>query len=84
MMQDGSCKCSESEHNVLSVPPTMTAMQESQWIELFPIASLANIARIFHLKRKIGQSYHNRICMSNLKLLKPMVIIYTPTQRYHL
>ena len=26
----------------LSVPPTMTKMQESQWVEHFPIASLGN------------------------------------------
>ena len=42
MMYNGSCECSKSELNYLSVPPTMTAMQESQWIEHFPIASLAN------------------------------------------
>ena len=40
MMQNGSCEWSKSELNVLSVPPTMTAMQESQWVEHFPIASL--------------------------------------------
>ena len=44
MMQNGSCECSKSELNVLSVPPTMTAMQESQWVEHFPIASLTNNA----------------------------------------
>ena len=44
MMQNGSCECSKSELNLLSVPPTMTAMQESQWIEHFSIASLANNA----------------------------------------
>ena len=46
MMQNGSCECSKSELNVLSVPPTMTAMQESQWVEHFPIASLTNNAPI--------------------------------------
>ena len=46
MMQNGSCECSKSELNVLSVPPTMTAMQESQWVEHFPIASLTNNASI--------------------------------------
>ena len=45
-MQNGSCECSKSELNVLSVPPTMTAMQESQWVEHFPIASLTNNAPI--------------------------------------
>ena len=44
MMQNGSCEYSKSELNVLSVPPTMTAMQESQWVEHFPIASLTNNA----------------------------------------
>ena len=46
MMQNGSCECSKSELNVLPVPPTMTAMQESQWVEHFPGASLANNAPI--------------------------------------
>ena len=46
MMQTGSCECSKSELHVLSVPPTMTAMQESQWVEHFPIASLTNNAPI--------------------------------------
>ena len=46
MMQNGSCECSKSELHVLSVPPTMTAVQESQWIEHFPIASLTNNAPI--------------------------------------
>ena len=46
MMQNGSCECSKSELHVLSVPPTMTAMQESQWIEHFPLASLTNNAPI--------------------------------------
>ena len=46
MMQKGSSECSKSELNVLSVPPTMTAMQESQWVEHFPIASLTNNAPI--------------------------------------
>ena len=42
MMQSGSCECSKSELDVLSVPPTMTTMQESQWVEHFPVASLGN------------------------------------------
>ena len=45
-MQDGSCECSKSELDVQSVPPTMTAMQESQWTEHFPISSLNNNAPI--------------------------------------
>ena len=45
-MQNGSCECSKSELHVISLPPTMTAMQESQWIEHFPIASLTNNAPI--------------------------------------
>ena len=32
MMQSGSCECSKSELDVLTVPPTMTTMQESQWV----------------------------------------------------
>ena len=46
MMQNGSCECSKSELNVLSVPPTMASMEESQWVEHFPIASLTNNAPI--------------------------------------
>ena len=46
MMQNSSCECSKSELIVLSVPPTMTAMQESQWVEHFPVASLTNNAPI--------------------------------------
>ena len=46
MMQNGSCECSKSELDVLSVPPTMTAMEESQWTEHFPISSLNNNAPI--------------------------------------
>ena len=46
MMQNGSYECSESELNVLSLPPTMTAMQESHWFEHFPIAFLSNNAPI--------------------------------------
>ena len=41
-MQSGSCECSKTELDVLSVPPTMTSMQETQWVEHFPIASIAN------------------------------------------
>ena len=41
-MQSGSCECSKTELDVLSVPPTMTSMQESQWVEHFPVASIAN------------------------------------------
>ena len=46
MIQNGSFECSKSELNVLSVTHTMKAMQESQWIEHFSIASLANNAPI--------------------------------------
>jgi hypothetical protein len=46
MMQNGSCECSKSELDVVSVPPTMTSMQESQWIEHFPVAPLSNYAPI--------------------------------------
>ena len=75
---NGSCECSKSELNVLSVPPTMTAMQESQWVEHFPIASLTNNAPIEFVippQTNIGQIYHNRICMSNSKSSKPMVML---------
>ena len=40
MIQLGSCECSKTELDMSSVPPTMTAMQDTQWIEFHPIASL--------------------------------------------
>ena len=39
-MQNGSCECSKSELDMHSVPPTMTTMQDSQWMNYHPIASL--------------------------------------------
>lgn len=45
-MHDGSCECSKTELDVLSVPPTMVTMQESQWTEYFPVSSLNNNAPI--------------------------------------
>jgi hypothetical protein len=45
-MQHGSCKCSETEFDVTSVPHTMTAMQEAQWTEHYPISALNNSALI--------------------------------------
>lgn len=46
MMQRGSCECSKTELNVSAVPPTMTAMQEGQWTEHYPISALDNNAPI--------------------------------------
>ena len=46
MMQHGSCECSKTELDVLAVPPTMTAMQDGQWTEHYPIAALNNTAPI--------------------------------------
>ncbi|XP_045183462.2 uncharacterized protein F54H12.2-like [Mercenaria mercenaria] len=46
MMQHGSCECSKSELDVTSVPPTMTAMQDGQWTEHYPISALNNSAPI--------------------------------------
>ena len=40
IMQNGSCQCSKSELDMHSVPPTMTTMQDSQWMNYHPIASL--------------------------------------------
>ena len=39
-MQSGSCECSKSELDMQTVPPTLTTMQDSQWIDYHPIASL--------------------------------------------
>lgn len=39
-MQSGSCECSKTELEMQSVPPTMTTMQETQWTDYHPIASL--------------------------------------------
>ena len=41
-MQNGSCECSKSEMEMHSVPLTITTMQDSQWMEYHPIASLDN------------------------------------------
>lgn len=46
MLQDDSCECSKPELDVQYVPPTVTAMQDSQWSEHFPISSLNNNAPI--------------------------------------
>jgi hypothetical protein len=46
MMQHGSCECSKTELDVTSVPPTMTAMQDAQWTEHYPISALNNSAPI--------------------------------------
>ena len=45
-MQHGSCECSKTELDVSVVPPTMTAMQEGQWTEHYPISALDNNAPI--------------------------------------
>ena len=65
MMQSGSCECSKTELDVLSVPPTMTSMQESQWVEHFPIASIANDSPIEFIipPQSFGQIYHSPTCM---------------------
>ena len=39
-MQSGSCECSKTELEMQAVPPTMTTMQETQWTDYHPIASL--------------------------------------------
>lgn len=45
-MQHGSCECSKTELDVSSVPPTMSAMQDGQWTEHYPISALTNSAPI--------------------------------------
>lgn len=46
MIRSDSCECSKSSLDVTAVPPTMTVMHESQWVEHHPIASLNNTAPI--------------------------------------
>ena len=46
MMQHGSCECSKTELDVKHVPPTMTAIQDGQWTEHYPLSSLNNTAPI--------------------------------------
>ena len=41
-MQLGSCDCSKTELDLQAVPPTMTTMQDCQWVDYHPIASLDN------------------------------------------
>ena len=45
-MQHGSCECSKTELDVKYVPPTMTAIQDGQWTEHYPLSSLNNPAPI--------------------------------------
>ena len=40
MMLSGSCEYSNTELEMQAVPPTMTTMQETQWTDYHPIASL--------------------------------------------
>ena len=40
MIQIGSCDCSKTEIEMESVPPTMTTMEDTQWTDYHPIASL--------------------------------------------
>ena len=45
-MQNGSCECSKSELDVLSVPPTNTSMHSFEWTTHYPIAPIDNSAPI--------------------------------------
>ena len=40
MLQIGSCDCTKTELDLKSIPPTMTTMQDTQWVDYHPIASL--------------------------------------------
>ena len=40
MIQIGSCDCSKTEIEMQAVPPTMTTMEDTQWTDYHPIASL--------------------------------------------
>ena len=40
MMQLGSCDCSKTDLDLQAVPPTMTTVQDSQWVDFHPIASM--------------------------------------------
>lgn len=40
MIQIGSCDCSKTELEMKAIPPTMTTMQDTQWTDYHPIASL--------------------------------------------
>lgn len=42
MMEHGSCGCSKSELDVISVPPTMASMVDGQWTEHYPIVNPKN------------------------------------------
>ncbi|XP_045214885.1 uncharacterized protein F54H12.2-like [Mercenaria mercenaria] len=46
MMQHGSCECSKTELDVSAVPATMSAMQDGQWTEHYPISALNTSAPI--------------------------------------
>ena len=40
MLQIGSCDCTKTELDLKSIPPTMTTMQDIQWVDYHPTASL--------------------------------------------
>ena len=40
MLQISSCDCTKTELDLKYIPPTMTTMQDTQWIDYHPIDSL--------------------------------------------
>jgi len=40
--QDMSCKCTKSELDLFSVPPTQTSMEHGSWVEYHPLTTVAD------------------------------------------
>ena len=74
-MQNGSCECSKSELDMHSVPPTMTTMQDSQWMNYHPIASLDSYQAPIEFVVPSHTEYYTDLSQSYLylkcRILKP-------------
>ena len=75
IMQNGSCECSKSELDRHSVPPTMTTMQDSQWMNYHPIASLDSYQAPIEFVVPSHTEYYTDLSQSYLflkcRILKP-------------
>ena len=74
-MQNGSCECSKSELDMHSVPPTMTTMQDFQWMNYHPIDSLDSYQAPIEFVVPSHTEYYTDLSQSNLylkcRILKP-------------
>ena len=68
MMQNGSCECTKLELDMHSVPPTMTTMQDSQWMDYHPIASLDSYHAPIEFVLPAHTEYYTNLSQSYLYL----------------